>query len=525
VNSSGFTTCGGLFPNYPGTVGWKSGFLLLKNQPLYQLVGGTPTSFVLGPNLPSLEEQCVNAGVNCVRRFDRNRKDIFRYAFFAHALGLERVDANGSPVKDVTGASQPKNTSGVADGGGVGGGDLMVTLGLWDQHVGSEFVQKSTLLHELGHTLGLRHGGGAPIDLSGQLVAQPNCKPNYLSIMNYLFQVRGLVGTTGTPTIDFSKQALGELNEGNLLENLSVQSGWNAMAYRTSWYAPLTNPQLALAIGPITRRCDGTPLTFGPAMVRVDGTSQTGAIDWNWDGDTLDGAITPTGIKLEGDINFNSALNNGSLGADGRPKLTFKGYNDFDHIDLRQVASRRNGGNARIDGGLSLDVGFGDVGFGDVGFGDVGFGDVGFGDVGFGDVGFGDVGFGDVGFGDVGFGDVGFGDVGFGDVGAPPGELDLDVAAGLNAPNSLTPTVLSNRIRLAWTAPHIGAVMNYVVYKVVGAAIAPASAVITLVTTPFDQLTVEDRDVKTKETYVYFVVARLVDGTLTAPSNFATVTK
>ena len=37
-------------------------------------------------------------------------------------------------------------------------------------------------MHELGHNLGLRHGGD---DL-------PNFKPNYLSVMNYSFQLTGL---------------------------------------------------------------------------------------------------------------------------------------------------------------------------------------------------------------------------------------------------------------------------------------------------------------------------------------------
>ena len=216
TDASGDTSCGGLFPNYPGTVGWKSGLNLLKNQPL---------GYTLTPGGPSLEAQCLAAGAACVRRFDRNRKDIFRYALFAHALGLVRVDAHGRPVLDSTGARIPKNTSGIADGGGVGGGDLMVTLGFWDRSVGSHFIQASTLLHELGHLVGLRHGGGPPVQLASGLVAQPNCKPNYQSTMNYLFQVRGLVGASGIPTIDFSSQTLGTLIEGSLAEDLSSQPG------------------------------------------------------------------------------------------------------------------------------------------------------------------------------------------------------------------------------------------------------------------------------------------------------------
>jgi len=525
VTDAGGTTCGDgdeTFRNYPGTVGWKSGFNLLKNQPLHRLNSlGAPVAFETLTTSPSLESQCLTAAFNCVRRFDRNRKDIFRYALFAHALGLVRVDADGDPVRDTTGALQPKNTSGIADGGGVGGGDLMVTLGLWDNFIGSEFIQASTLAHELGHTFGLRHGGGGPVLVADQMVVQPNCKSNYLSIMNYLFQVRGLVTSSGTPTVDFSRQDLGVLNEGALNENL--QSGWSSMAYRTSWFVPLVNDELEGLLASVTRRCDGTLLPDGaPLLVRVDGANQTGLIDWNWDGDTADAALVQ-------DINFNSATNNGTITGDNA-NPTLAGYNDFQRMDLRQVASRRNGGSERIGGGLSLDVGFGDVGFGDVGFGDVGFGDVGFGDVGFGDVGFGDVGFGDVGFGDVGFGDVGFGDVGFGDVGAPPGELDLDAANGLNGPTSLTATALSNRIQLRWGAPPIGTAESYTVYRVVGTTITATSDITTVgpltPTTTGDVRTVDDRDVRNNVTYTYFVVARLTaGGILTGPSNFVTIRK
>ncbi|MBW3512178.1 hypothetical protein [Janthinobacterium sp. NKUCC06_STL] len=43
-------------------------------------------------------------------------------------------------------------------------------------------TQASTIMHELGHTLGLRHGGDV----------NDHRKPNYYSIMNYLYQLNGL---------------------------------------------------------------------------------------------------------------------------------------------------------------------------------------------------------------------------------------------------------------------------------------------------------------------------------------------
>ena len=130
----------------------------------------------------------------------RTRKDIFHYALFAHALGY------GSPSNPLV----PRKTSGIADSGG---GDLMVTLGLWDGQTGTPFVQGSTFLHELGHNLILKHGGVVP---SGLIEA--NCKPNYQSVMNYLFQVRGLLGPAGVPSIDLSRQQLPSLTEAGLAE-------------------------------------------------------------------------------------------------------------------------------------------------------------------------------------------------------------------------------------------------------------------------------------------------------------------
>jgi hypothetical protein len=50
--------------------------------------------------------------------------------------------------------------------------------------------QGGTFMHELGHNLGLRHGGGS--DLNGDAEDTPTFKPNYLSVMNYKFQLVGI---------------------------------------------------------------------------------------------------------------------------------------------------------------------------------------------------------------------------------------------------------------------------------------------------------------------------------------------
>ena len=97
----------------------------------------------------------------------------------------------------------------------------MVTLGLWryddpvgcnpavncNDQTGSALVQAGTIMHELGHNLDLSHAG---------LYRAPNCLPNYPSVMNYLYQTRGLTDTAGNEHIDYSYGSLGPLNESSL---------------------------------------------------------------------------------------------------------------------------------------------------------------------------------------------------------------------------------------------------------------------------------------------------------------------
>jgi uncharacterized repeat protein (TIGR01451 family) len=112
--------------------------------------------------------------------------------------------------------------------------DFMVTLGGVNQNngpcrgtdasgasVGSVEQQAGTFMHELGHTLGLRHGGDENV----------NDKPNYLSVMNYSFQNCTVPASAGLLPggCDFSRLVNGDLlpdlEETDLDECLGIGGG------------------------------------------------------------------------------------------------------------------------------------------------------------------------------------------------------------------------------------------------------------------------------------------------------------
>ena len=286
------------FPDYPGTISFKIGYQLLRDAPV-AFDGGELTLAEQDAN----EAACLDAqlgdplGLVCRRRFDRVRKDIFHYALFAHARGKPKaicLNDDDSPNLDcaLPGFHVPSSASGIGD---LPGADLMVTLGFWGfDFVGSEFVQASTFMHELGHNLDLWHGGFRD---------NTNCNPNYLSVMNYLFQAGGLRDDFGVAHLNYSGEVLplspvfGKLNEFALSDGFLGNT--DSFPYRTAWYAPVANVPFG---SEATKFCNGVSFEDPPLipMARVDSPSALNSIIWDLGG--------PEMLPAGQDINFDGVI-------------------------------------------------------------------------------------------------------------------------------------------------------------------------------------------------------------------------
>ena len=162
-------------------------------------------------------------------------------------------------------------TNGASGYGEIGGNDIIISLGEFTNHVGSTAEQEGTLMHELGHNLGLDHGG--PVLVNGALALDHslNCKPNYPSVMNYLYQVPILVSRP----LDFSELTItNTLDENSLVDSngigASVPSGWQAVIggvdANNNYQSPLTAPFTG---GVAFDRSTITPLSSTPISKNI----------------------------------------------------------------------------------------------------------------------------------------------------------------------------------------------------------------------------------------------------------------
>lgn len=142
---------------------------------------GTPLSIIFDFEFNIVKES----------HFEQNRRGYFHYAMFAHRYN------------DVTNTS-----SGVAE---LPGNDFMVTL----SDYATPQIMTNTIMHELGHNLGLRHGGDE----------NRNWKPNYNSVMNYRYQFAGVdtdMDALGDGPPDYSLGFSIALDENSIREQAGI---------------------------------------------------------------------------------------------------------------------------------------------------------------------------------------------------------------------------------------------------------------------------------------------------------------
>lgn len=136
---------------------------------------------------------------------EQARKQVFRQALFADTY----LGSKSSGIARVAGANPTAGGGAFTELGTqfiVAGGKIEGNKGFSDDQMAGTFV------HELGHTLGLGHGGGDHV----------NGKPNYLSVMNYAYQFTGLLGPKPW---NYSAWKLPTLDENNLNENVGIEGG------------------------------------------------------------------------------------------------------------------------------------------------------------------------------------------------------------------------------------------------------------------------------------------------------------
>lgn len=212
-------------------------------------------------------------------------KRAFRYALFAHQFDNVTLKSDCH--------------SGIAPGFGQ---RFMVSLGCFDNTV---IDQAGTFMHELGHTLSLYHGGSDP----------ENNKPNYLSVMNYSFQLTGLILWEGSSVseyhFDYSHSKLPPLDERRLSELLGI----GAQAF------PETNRYGTRYATRPPSKCQPNPIVDPAKYYETIALHANGPIDWNCDGIIQS---DPQSVTVQADINGNGIVADVFVGHDDWSNLQYR---------------------------------------------------------------------------------------------------------------------------------------------------------------------------------------------------------
>ena len=220
--------------------------------------------------------------------YPTGRSPIFHYVIAAF---LQEPPPSGGKQNTSTGISRNDLDPAKFN---TGASDLIISLG-GTGGAGIPIQQAGTLMHELGHNLGLQHGGDE----------NTNYKPNYLSVMNYGFQLVGLDGSGRTKApLDYSRSALPPLDEANLDQSNGLGS---ATAGQTT----------------VTTCTPGTSTTL-PTLKYFPAN---GPVDWDCN-------ATTTGI-IDFDANGNGSINTIIVSQGGGFDNRLTGFNDWAAITFK----------------------------------------------------------------------------------------------------------------------------------------------------------------------------------------------
>ena len=205
------------------------------------------------------------------RFFDQNRAPVYHYMIWADGYG------HGT-------------SSGVSLD--IPSSDFIVTLGRWHGGTGGTDDEKvGTFIHELGHNLGLKHGGSDHV----------NFKPNHLSVMNYRWQTRGLIVNGSPGRFTYQSFSLPALNEAALDERAGLGGGSELAGLSTEF---TTNGQQLLvpAAGPIDWNGNGSTDQIA-VLLDLNGDGQVATLDDTpneWRGLIFTGGTIGTNASLSG---------------------------------------------------------------------------------------------------------------------------------------------------------------------------------------------------------------------------------
>lgn len=168
--------------------------------------------------------------------------------------------------------------------------------------VGSREEQAGTLMHELGHTLGLYHG--APKKVGGTSTPSSdynaNCKPNYPSVMTYARQFPTYWGFTGADKqmwreqgLDYSRQIVTpQLKEGT---------------------SPYLDENVGLSIDTTNIYTQGQTVVWGSpdgTLKIAKGAASPSSKDWEYNGNLQTGVLeNVNNLNISGCTGYGSTLN------------------------------------------------------------------------------------------------------------------------------------------------------------------------------------------------------------------------